>query len=101
MRRSITKINSRSCHTTIKFIYTGFALLRVTRVHVRTENERMLSLITIRPTTVQLQPHPEDESAWRGTEEQRAAATLNYLSRNYSFMLIRFDTPADLELLPA
>jgi len=100
MQRGITKINSRSCHATIKFIYTGFALLHVTRVHVRTENERMLSLIKIRPTTVQLQSHPEDESAWRGTEEQRAA-TLNYLSCNYSFMLIRFDTPADLELLPA
>lgn len=33
---------------------------------------------------------------------RRAACTLNYLSRNYSFMLIRLDTPfADLELLPA
>lgn len=30
-----------------------------------------------------------------------ACITLNYLSRNYSFMLIRLDTPADLELLPA
>lgn len=32
---------------------------------------------------------------------RRAACTLNYLSRNYSFMLIRLDTPMDLELLPA
>lgn len=82
-------------------IRARFALLYVTGVHVRTENERTLSSITIRPTTVQLQSHPQDESAWRGTEEQRATATLNYLSRNYSFMLIRLDTPADLELLPA
>lgn len=73
------------------------------RVHAHTENERTLVLDNDPAANVPASYIRRMKSDAAGAQrwKTRSGRTLNYLSRNYSFMLIRLDTPADLELLPA